>query len=248
MSDSQTNPTNKRSRASLLAHGEPMVWLSGGALVLAVCMTLLLLLYVFFNGMFTFWPSALDKVVWDDENGKQHAFLGEMVQSEIRSAEEGGDRYQYKTGNYDLTNFHFIWVNESAIKERSQPDDAVVIERLSWGRFHGIPTALTIDGEVVASDSKGVINEANKLMTQIIDRREERMDLEKHEMGALSRQEQTARLETVLVREEMGRNSIAYKEALAEFEQIKLALRERVNLSWMQSRHYAKKMHARCWN
>ena len=45
-----------KSRTSLLARGEPMVWLNGGALAVCLCMILGLLLLILRQGLGTFWP------------------------------------------------------------------------------------------------------------------------------------------------------------------------------------------------
>jgi len=51
-----------KKRSTLHAHGEPMVWLTGGALGLALFMIVGLLLLVVWQGVFTFWPGELLKV------------------------------------------------------------------------------------------------------------------------------------------------------------------------------------------
>ena len=51
-----------RSSMSLYAEGEPMVWLTGGALGLSLLMMLVMLTYVFWMGITNFWPTAIYKV------------------------------------------------------------------------------------------------------------------------------------------------------------------------------------------
>ena len=48
-----------RARSSLFAAGEPMIWLTGGALVICAAMVAGLLLLVLWKGMTTFWPSPV---------------------------------------------------------------------------------------------------------------------------------------------------------------------------------------------
>ncbi|MEZ6120685.1 MAG: ABC transporter permease subunit [Pirellulaceae bacterium] len=52
-------------------------------------------------------------------------------------------RQLIRTGNFDLTNQHFDWVTDFQIRENgvSYPEDAVVLERVAWGRFYGRPKA-----------------------------------------------------------------------------------------------------------
>ncbi|MEJ2720913.1 MAG: hypothetical protein P8181_07200, partial [bacterium] len=46
----------KRGKTSLLAHGEPMVWLTGGALAVCLVMIVGLLGLIVVQGASTFWP------------------------------------------------------------------------------------------------------------------------------------------------------------------------------------------------
>ena len=67
--DSATKPEDipKRNRRSLrvgssiLARGEPMLWLAGGGLVVCLLMVLGLLGLVLWQGMTTFWPAPTTK-------------------------------------------------------------------------------------------------------------------------------------------------------------------------------------------
>ena len=52
----------KRAATSLFAAGEPMVWLTGGALVICVVMVAGLLSLVFAKGFATFWPLPVTQV------------------------------------------------------------------------------------------------------------------------------------------------------------------------------------------
>ena len=63
-----TVPRARRPRAttSLLAHGEPMVWLTGGALAVALMMIVGLLGLIVVEGMRTFWPVPVVRVTTSD--------------------------------------------------------------------------------------------------------------------------------------------------------------------------------------
>ncbi|MCC5830412.1 MAG: phosphate ABC transporter permease PstA [Phycisphaeraceae bacterium] len=62
------NPTpapsspRRRRGSSLPAYGEPMVWLTGGALALCLLMVLALIGYIVWQGAATFWPSGIVRV------------------------------------------------------------------------------------------------------------------------------------------------------------------------------------------
>ena len=51
-----------RPGASVIAQGEPMLWLTGGGLVICFLMVVTLLLYVLWQGMTTFWPQPIAQV------------------------------------------------------------------------------------------------------------------------------------------------------------------------------------------
>jgi ABC-type phosphate transport system permease subunit len=61
-------------------------------------------------------------------------------------------RELFRTGNFDLTNEHFVWVNDAAIEQESFPEWAMMIERIEWGRFIGYPTALHVDTPLASRD------------------------------------------------------------------------------------------------
>ena len=88
---------------SLLSHGEPMVWLTGGALAIALMMIVGLLLLVVWQGAGTFWPlrvleiETLDGrriagVVPDEESYEPGPLAYDVLQPDPREANsEGGD-------------------------------------------------------------------------------------------------------------------------------------------------------------
>ena len=48
-----------RAGATLLAHGEPLLWLTGGALVICAAMIAGLLVLVLTQGLASFWPARV---------------------------------------------------------------------------------------------------------------------------------------------------------------------------------------------
>ena len=51
-----------------------------------------------------------------------------------------------RTGNFELTNEHFQWVSDYEVADQgsSYPDRAATVERISWGRFYGMPQRFTL--------------------------------------------------------------------------------------------------------
>ncbi len=154
------------SPLSLLASGEPMLWLTGGSLVICLVMILGLLGLVIYFGIGTFWPAAVVRL--ERVDGK--VYMGEVTRSEDFElgrqvvatmsgplAEEArkvlGDeeeveahRRLLRTGNFELSQTHFHWVADYEIKPEgeSRPEWALTVERLSYGRFYGTPQAFTV--------------------------------------------------------------------------------------------------------
>src|SRR6185369_5638121 len=150
----------RKPRHSLIAQGEPLIWLTGGALAVSLAMILLLLFTVFWHGLQTLWPAPIAQVRL--LTGK--VYLGEFTRSEeYRPAEHvfaalppaiakqareyieqnGGiaHRRLLRTENFELTNSHFHWIDDFLVKEETFPAEAVLIEREMNGRFYGFPVA-----------------------------------------------------------------------------------------------------------
>jgi phosphate transport system permease protein len=140
-----------RRHAPITARGEPMVWLSGSCVATAVIMIVLLLGFIFWQGMFTFWPKPL--IESKLAGGK--IVLGEPTRSDSYTVEgNAASRILYKTGNYDLTGDDFTWVNDSSVIERSAPRWGLVIERAAWLNAYGTLEALTVDGVTVSDPAE----------------------------------------------------------------------------------------------
>ena len=87
MSSELQRPRRLRSASSsLAAHGEPWVWLTGGALATAIAMITGLLLFIAVRGASTFWPQPLELVELAD--GRKA--LGEVTGREQAPDQEAG--------------------------------------------------------------------------------------------------------------------------------------------------------------
>jgi phosphate transport system permease protein len=114
--------------------GEPMVWLSAGALVLAIAALCLLLLLLFSRGMGHFWPRPL---VLLELSGAQGAQLGEVLrrQRSRLPAEEGKQsgpperEILLYRGAGERFASPLLWLPESAVLRRSRPESALRVER-----------------------------------------------------------------------------------------------------------------------
>ena len=63
------------------------------------------------------------------------------------------DRRLLRTGNYELSQTHFRWIDDFVIADEGLVDDAWKLERTEWGVFFGQPVAMLIDDQVVAEDA-----------------------------------------------------------------------------------------------
>ncbi len=117
-----------------------MIWLTGGALAVALAMIIGLLALVLVRGLSTFWPQPLVQLTTVDGT----PLLGEITQTEIyRPSDQllaempaesamrlraemkgtGGTamRRLVRTGNYDLAATHFRWIDEALITDETRP-------------------------------------------------------------------------------------------------------------------------------
>ena len=84
------------------------------------------------------------KVLLEATGPSQQIGLAELLS--MVAEQRGQKGYQersrsFRTGNYDLTGQHFQWVFDYQIAEEGEtlPENATILERVSWGRFYGFP-------------------------------------------------------------------------------------------------------------
>ena len=225
-----------RSRAavSLLAQGEPMLWLTGGGLALACVMIVGLLSLVFWQGLRTFWPAQVVGVVTADgrtiwgEVTRHDSFRPEptlladlppepraAADAEMARCDGWLARRLFRTGNFELTTEHFTWVSdyEIAAGGESRPPWALVLERLSWGRFYGEPVAYLADGEVTATDPAAIWAVFRREHAEVRERFRAQRHLETHEVARLNSRLEKARLAARQAELDHGRGSAAWRAA-----------------------------------
>jgi phosphate transport system permease protein len=124
------NFNNIRGSKSVWREGEHFVWLTGAALAITILLTITLIGVVMANGLGTFWPSRLTLFALDDGTKT----LGIVTQE---NTEADGVHYQLKIANRDLYGLDFTWIEGARVKETTYPEDAIVLERSSYGNFQG---------------------------------------------------------------------------------------------------------------
>ncbi len=253
-----------RRRSSLFARGEPMVWLCGGALAICLLMAVGLIVLVGWQGGRAFWPKELTRV----ETSAGKALLGEPANEEwftpdaslltsmeeqskdlaararAEMAENDGQlhRMQLRIGNYELTGAHYAWVTgvDGATETAQQPEWAITVERLEWGRFYGTPKAFS-EGRAAhgyqghdetqltftrkhEGDPAAVWEAFEALHETIRDRWKEAREIEKDEIGSLNDELKRADLDRRRTERDHGVLSDRGRAALVTY----LALRHRI--------------------
>ena len=181
----------RSTHAALSAHGEPWVWLTGGALAVALAMIVGLLAFIAVQGIGTFWPRPLELVRLVD--GRK--VLGE--ESARDTAPDGGVRRLLRTANFELTGKHFEWFAEADLAEVTRPATATVVERLEGGRLHGFPTRLLHGDEVVAEGAAAAWEAFREAHPAARRRHGEARRIDKDDRGVLQRRLRAARLAVV---------------------------------------------------
>lgn len=205
--------TRGQRRSSLFANGEPMVWLTGGALALALFMIVGLLSLVVVEGIGSFWPRRVVlkesfqglKVAGETTDREtfhpdQRAFdaLPESARAAAQAnvAAHGGValRELLRTGNFDVSGEHFRWVSDFEIARESTPEWILVAERQTWGRFYGTPKSFSIDGVALASTPAEIWKLYEQHHAEARARFEQREMLKQTDGGRISAQTERARL------------------------------------------------------
>lgn len=222
----------KRSRSSLLAHGTPMMWLTGGMLALAVAMIVALLGFVFTQGFSTFWPQPIVQIrtldgkiymgqVWETDSYRPEEYVFKMMDPAYRDKARavvdanGGVsvRREINTANFELTQTHFNWVEDFMVAEQTEPQWAVLLERIG-GRFYGFPKAFLLDGKQVAEGPDAAWEQYGKYHDEVRERAEQRRSIEKDDIGYVNRRLEDARLAVKDAQIRHGENSPQYAAAM----------------------------------
>jgi phosphate transport system permease protein len=205
---------------SLLAQGESMVWIMGGALSVCALMVVGLLALVVWQGGTTFWPHPVERVelangtVLVGEVTRRETVRGEAAEGTASTVET---RRLLRTGNFELTGSHFEWVNDADIAHETRPEQVVVLERRAWGRFYGVPLEFRVDGRVITSgpDAWSSFQNAHR---DVLERFDRRYRLQRDDFGAFNTRMEQGRLSVVRAEHRHGADSAEHRKAAAIFE------------------------------
>ncbi len=236
---SQRWPRSSGAAGASAARGEPLIWISGGALAVSLAMIGGLLVLVAYHAVRTFWSVPVIRVELRDGT----IVMGEVTRydrfkpdkmtladlpEETRAAFEKTmqkddgwvSRRLVRTGNYELTNEHFRWVAQPEVVPDSEtrPEWALVLERMAWGRFYGFPEAMVIDDKVVANKPDEVWNAFQQHFPKVVEDRNEVRRLEKRTLGDINHDIEQSRLRLREVELKHGKQSSEYQKAQKAFD------------------------------
>jgi phosphate transport system permease protein len=159
--------------------GASLTWLCGGTLALNLVLVVGLVVLLAMQGLGYFWQRPLELLALADGT----RVLAEVLESEtipagVTDSVAGGTRIRVKAANRDVTGSDFRWIDEVAIAGRSTPPDAVLLERVEWGNFHGFLRALRRGDETLAAGPA----ETDAALTRLLElKAKERAQLERLE-------------------------------------------------------------------
>jgi phosphate transport system permease protein len=198
-------PARRRTLPSAI--GEPMVWLTGGALVVCLSMIGLLIALVVMNGSRSFWPNPIQQVTLNDGE----VFLGIVTDQDVEE-ETGAPRTLYRVGNRDIGQESFRWVDENQIQSIELPSDAVMLEREAWGVWFGVPESIVRvrdEGEdvVLATGSEAIFDQFKQLHKDARISKNEIEQLKKSGLGSINSEIDQLRLKVSQAEIESHRNN-----------------------------------------
>ena len=189
----------QNSLKSWFKSGAPGVWMSGGAVTIAVIMTVGLLSVIAVRGLGHFWPADLIHASYNVPGQPDHVVVGEVVQKEEVPRErlkgaglpvpaEGPEfmtRELVKVGNRDLNGSDFTWIVGEWLTNQSTPPELMAIERREWGNFYGYLVNLKEQGKVVA-EGEAAWPELHKRIQRVSRLGDELSKLEKSEISKVN--------------------------------------------------------------
>jgi phosphate transport system permease protein len=169
--------------------GDPFIWLTGGALALALIMVAGLVGIILVNALGYFWPANVVRVTLDDGT----ILTGPVVEREVVPGRTGTYRIKIRVANRDLTGADFVWADEARIRSRAEPGDVAVVERTGWGPLIGTVRELREGGRVVAAGAEAW-REAAARLPAVDALRAEIRAIERGAIGAINADQERVRL------------------------------------------------------
>ncbi len=208
--------------------GAPWIWLNAAAVSTCLIMVVSVLALVLVRGMGNFWPSQVTQFSYQEEGKPLRTVIGEKVDSSVTPAimakstghkmadnEDTLIQYLIKTGNRDVTGSDFRWIEKRNIKEQSDPEALIVLERREWGNFYGELLEVQENGKTLAKGEQAMSVLQAKLI-DVLDLFDKISQLEKKEIGAINYGLERLRLKQKKLQLENKWNSETEKQFAAE--------------------------------
>ncbi|MBU3058554.1 phosphate ABC transporter permease PstA [Pseudomonas indica] len=219
----------KDSLKTWFKSGSPWVWLNGGAVSIAIIMTLGLLALIAARGLGHFWPANIIEGTYQIPGEPAKTLAGEVVQAEevprARLAAtglpvnvEGGEfmtRELLKVGNREIFGADFSWVIGEWLSDVRRPAELMAIERREWGNFYGYLVNVKESGQVVA-EGEGAWDEFQKRIERVDLLHTQIERLEKKDIGRINAGLERLRLKTRKLELQGRLDAIAQAELDAE--------------------------------
>ena len=189
---------NTRTASAYVKSGQPWVWLTAAAISVAFIITVSLLALTAARGLPHFWPADLLQAEYTEPGQAPVPLLVEVMGGEevstarlisaglkLDDSQPFHIRTLVKVANRDQYGADFRYLLDEWIGKRSYPADAVVLERLEWGNFHGFLAAVKQGGTVSASGEQAwaAYEAAQKRANDL---REQQREIEKGEIGDIN--------------------------------------------------------------
>jgi phosphate transport system permease protein len=164
----------------------------------------------------------------DDADAAYGVWAGRIMSLASLKVSARMDRRLLRTGNFDLTGEHFSWVPDYVIVPETEhnPEWAIVIERLTWGRFYGTPRSFLLDGEAIATEPADVWAKFLEHHATVRERWQTRRDLEKDDIGDINHRNREAELALKRIELDYGQDSDEWQAAKAEYDALVSKLTE----------------------
>jgi len=170
--------------------GELFIWLTGGALTLALLLVAGLVALIVYNGTGFFWPKAVVRLTLADSS----MITGQLVEREPVPGKRNEYRIKLKVANRDLYGADFLWVDEAKVARREYPPDVAVIERSEWGLLIGSIKEVRDGGKAVAVGSTAGWAEVRRRLAETNRVRRQIRAIEKVDIGQVNARQESLRL------------------------------------------------------
>jgi phosphate transport system permease protein len=170
--------------------GEPLIWLTGGALTLSLLLVAGLIGLILYNGLGFFWPRDVVRLTLKDGA----SMTGQIVEREPVPGKPGHYRIKLKVANRDLYGADFQWVDEGQIARREYPADIAVIDRSEWGTLIGTIKEVRDGDRVIASGPAAAWPALQNRLPEAARARREIRRIETRDIGAINHAQERLRL------------------------------------------------------